>query len=795
LFILLALSLRLANPHEVPVDAVLRCGDATRTVTVGARGVVDVPRSAGCTSADAQLPLTVLELSDDGEEWQQPRVQVLSTNDGACSVPPLWVPSFACRNGVATAYVEPADGAAYEWTAEGADIISGAGTHRVTVQLTDPSLATLRVKRSTGSCAGSTSGVIHVREPIVVKEFSVPQNANADQPVTLRWSYEPGREPNAQLLAGDAFPQPVPLGVSQRSYTFTPKSSGPRTVELRASYAQTIVTAPPKRRRAASGAMTSASECPAARASAKMNVAGCTEQPMTIDVPEDVLAGATFYAGAPAGAGQNVEWSVENGIIKSISPLKELVEITAGAGGKVRITARIEQKPGCFTTTEAEVAILLPAEQCAVPPSATLTLGARDCDSAQVVAHFTGTPPFAGRWSDGREFRTAANVLTHEFTNPGNYTIAEFRDSTCFGNASTLSVDTIKPTVRLEELSNSCGVVRFAVHFSGVPPFTAVWSDWEPIQTMEHRIERTVRIPGGWDDSNEWQIHNFRDAVCDRGPASNILRPFPVAEAGVSDAPHCQTSPVEGALVYVFAHRGYSDFQGPTVAEWADGTVSSTTTNVATRRLPPISTPAASFELKRVTFAGCEADLTGTTANVVYRPTAQVAANLPSSVCAGEQLTARLSLDAAPDALLRWSARGDYATALSPSDGDTFLFTSRLGGKVWVSVATDHLDGKCNGKSNEVAVLFDDPADVVDLKLEPAVIPRGGSSRITWTRQGDFLSNLRVVLPPDRAGALVMESWGAMFLDKVGPGEVPITFEWTDCRGTHSKSVTLTITP
>ena len=789
---LLALSLRLANPHEVPVDALLRCGDATRSVTVDARGVVDVPRSAGCTSADAALPLTVLELADDGDERQR-----LVTSEAACDVPTMWVPSFACRNGMATAYVQPVDGATYEWSVEGATIVSGAGSHRITVQLTDPSLATLRVQRSTGACAGSASGVIHVREPIVVKEFVVPGDVTADQPVTLRWSYEPGREPNAQLLAGDAFAQPIALGASQRSYTFTPKTSGARTIELRASYAHTIATAPPKRRRAASGAMTAASECPAARASAKMNVTGCTEDGIAITVPEDILAGATFFATLSTGG--QVEWSVENGTIKSTSPLKEMIEVVAGAGGKVRITARLEAKPGCFAAAEAEVPIILSAEQCAVPPSATLAVGARDCDRARVVATFTGAPPFSGRWSDGREFRTSANVLTNDYIDSGTYNITEFRDSACFGSVTPVTVETLRPTVRIEEVSNSCGVVRLAATFRGTPPFTAVWSDWEPIHTMEHRIERTARMPGGYNDPDEWQIHNFRDANCDFAPASNILRPAPVPVAGIFGAgPYCQTSSTSGPSVYVSGYRGSGlGFHGPIVAEWMDGAITSSTTNVAIRALPPITTPTGTFELKRVLFAGCEADLESTTVEVINRPTPQVAAIADTSVCMGEQVTARIASPPVPEAVLRWNARGQYALNSSALDGTEFTFTSRLPGSVWVSVAADHLDGKCNSKSAETQVVFGEIMDLVNARLDPDVIKAGGSTRIVWDDSGSSIVP-RIVLPPDRASGLVAQpgaTGGATFIDKAGPGTVPITLQWSDCRGTQSKTLTLTIVP
>lgn len=720
----------------------------------------------------------------------------LAASESACDAPALSVPAFACRNGVATAYVEPVDGGTYAWSIEGATILSGADSHRVTLQLTDPNVVKLRVMRGGKGCAVEASGIIQVREPIVVKELDVPAEVPADQPVTLRWSYEPGREPNAQLLTGDAFAQPVPLPAAQRSYSFTPRTSGARTIELRASYERTIVTAPApaRRRRAASGAMTAASECPAAMRSAKMNVTGCSESPIDIDTPDDVRAGSAFHASLPLGG--EVEWSVENGTIQSTSPLKETIEVVAGTGGKVSIRARIELRPGCFVSSEAEVPIIVGTEQCPVPPSATLAVAARDCDSARVVASFTGTPPFAGRWSDGREFRTAGNVVTNDFILPGTYDITEFRDSACFGNVTPVHVETLRPSVRIEELSNSCGVVRLAATFTGTPPFDAVWSDWEPIHTMERRIERTVRMPGGYDDPREWQIHNFRDANCDFAPASNILRPAPVPVAGIFGAgPYCQTSPHGGPTVMVSGHRGNGlGFSGPIVAEWTDGTVSSSTTNVATRTLPPVSTPTATFELQRVTFAGCEADLEGTTVTVLNRPTAHVEKISRTSPCVGEPVTARIASPVSPEAVLRWSARGQYALNASPLDGDEFTFTSRDRGFVWLSLATEHRDGQCNGKTAETEFFFTHPTEPVGARLDPDVIPAGGVTRIVWENS---TFHAAIIVPPDRASGLTPPTLHtrATFVDKVGPGIVPITLQWNDCRGAHTKTLTLTILP
>jgi len=127
----------------------------------------------------------------------------------------------------------------------------------VAQQITGETSVKLHCTVRTSACAATSgSGVIQIREPIVVREFKVPATTNANEPLTITWSYLPGREPQSQVLTGDLFPQPVTLDTSQRSYTFTPQNGGLRTVELHASYARAIPVAPPskKRRRSASGA-------------------------------------------------------------------------------------------------------------------------------------------------------------------------------------------------------------------------------------------------------------------------------------------------------------------------------------------------------------------------------------------------------------------------------------------------------------------------------------------------------------------------------------------------------------
>lgn len=788
---LLALSLRLVNPHEVPVDAALRCGEATRGVSVGARAVVDVPDADGCTSADALLPLTLFSLTADAKgERQQP---LGAEEEGACAVPALWLPSFACRNGTATAWIEAVDGATYEWTVEGATIVSGAGTSRVTLQITDPAIAKLDVRRSSDTCAVSTGGVIHVREPIVIRDFTVPQTANTDQPVTLRWSYDLGREPVSQLLTGDMFPNPIALPAAQRSYTFTPKSSGARTVELRASYAHVIPTALPKRRRATSAATATASECPSALASAKMNVSGCVDEVLTLDAPEDVAAGSTFMASVPLTGNQKAEWSVEGGTVKSISTFTETVEVTAGTSGRVRLTARVEQKPGCFVTAEAEVPILLAVEQCTTPPTATLSTGLRDCDRVQVVAEFTGTPPFRGLWSDGAELHVSSNRVVRELRRGGIVTLTQFRDAACYGRPASAETEDGQQSVRLELIENRCGIARVVAHFSGTPPFTGYWAgDYTRFSTTERRLERTVKNTGPVASQFLWQVV-LEDAGCKRYTDSWTLMvdPVPVARAG--PYPVCQTKPHEGAWVAVYAER--YRLNDPVVAEWTDGVVSVGTIYGVGRRVPPIVTPSEQFTLRRVLVGGCEADLEHPTATILNRPTAQIAPTLPGRACAGEQLTARIHQQPSSESVLRWSLRGNYAMAAAPLDGKEFTFTSRLEGNVALSLFTEHGDGMCNSQSREVHVWFDAPADVLNVKLDPATIPRGGVTRITWETEGRFFDRVKVAVPPERAAGLTLDVWGATYADTTGPGTVPITFTWSDCRGSHTKAVHLTVTP
>jgi hypothetical protein len=76
-------------------------------------------------------------------------------------------------------------------------------------------------------------------------------------------------------------------------------------------------------------------------------------------------------------------------------------------------------------------------------PTARVTGGGSACDAVTVIATFTGTPPFTGRWSDGLTFSTSATQLARSVRQSGIYTLAEFADAECAGETSGSAVVTI----------------------------------------------------------------------------------------------------------------------------------------------------------------------------------------------------------------------------------------------------------------------------------------------------------------------------------------------------------------
>jgi hypothetical protein len=76
-------------------------------------------------------------------------------------------------------------------------------------------------------------------------------------------------------------------------------------------------------------------------------------------------------------------------------------------------------------------------------PAARVTGGGSACDAVTVAATFTGAPPFTGRWSDGLTFSTSSMQVARTVRQSGVYTLAEFADAQCMGDASGSAAVTI----------------------------------------------------------------------------------------------------------------------------------------------------------------------------------------------------------------------------------------------------------------------------------------------------------------------------------------------------------------
>ena len=763
----------------------MRCGDELRAVRLDAGEVLDV---SGCTTATSEQRVVVLETSvEDGIERQR-----IVDPEAACDIPPVHVPLFACINGLVTAAVDPVAGASYEWSAEGATIVGDATANRAVFRVDEKS-ATLRCSVTTEACGSSDAvAVVAVREPIDIRGFVVPAESPANQPLTLSWSYVPGHEPRSQALTGDLFPEPVFLPAAERSYTFTPQTGGTRTVELRASHSEVVPIAPrPKRRRRSVSGGVSASECPGAVATAKIEIRGCAGAEPLLEVPFDAAAGSAFVASVIIADGETVEWSVENGTVQSVSPFYDQAMIVAGSSGTTKVTARVERAPGCFATATASVPVILPAAQCAIPPAASLTYVGHDCQRATMRATFTGTPPFAGEWSDGTPFRTSAALL-HQFSSPGTYTIRNFRDASCFGSVNgEKTLETLRPRVDLRA-TPSCGVTNLVATLKGVPPFTLQWSDGPRTTTSDTIVTRAV--PGDPQGYARQVVVYVRDAACSSlFTTSDQVTIAPPIVARYGDWPHCQTDPAYGTNIVAT----FSGGTGPYLVEWSDGVsvVSAFDTSVR-RQVGPITGPSAQYEIVRATAGACEVEPTHRIATVLNRPSAVIRTPTDTWGCTGEVMTATLSRVPLPEATLLWSLT-NHAPVLSGQGTPSITFTADSPGTFALTVKTTYPDGSCTTTSPKVSYAFVQRRTLRNIRLIPQTIQRGGSATVTWDMDGTP-SNVKVTTTPEYGTGLRIDGCcGAIFTDKVRvAATVPITVSWDDsCDGPKQETVMLTIAP
>ncbi|HEX6086096.1 MAG TPA: hypothetical protein VF266_16305 [Thermoanaerobaculia bacterium] len=684
-------------------------------------------------------------------------------------------PSFGCRNGEATAYVPPVDGATYAWSAEGATIVSGAGTNRVTLRLGNGTTAKVNVAVG----ADSASAVISLREPIEVRELVVPATADANQPVTIRWSYAPGREPVSQLLAGSALAQPVVLAAQQRSHTFTPKNSG--SIELHASYANAIPLAAPRRRRASSGSAVAATECPAAKVTRSLEVRGCSAAEPQLDVPEDVEAGEVFAVTTDVGAGDKTEWSVEGGSVQSTSPFGESIVVVAGASGRLLVGVRITRAAGCIALASAEVPII--ARQCTTAaPEAALSIIGRDCDSAIVQATFTGTPPFAGVWSDGTAFRSGAHTAVHEFHGGGDIAIRDFHDGSCFGVVrGATSLVRLQPSVTLSG-SGACGNGTLTATFDGVPPFSGTWSDGESFTTSSTTLQRRV-------DAGDWSIVTLTDAACTTASVkSNTIR----VAAGPRlrfDEPFC-IAPGSSTSITPRITGGSPPYR----VVWSDGVVSESSENVVQRRIPDSPEPVRTFEIVEATANGCEVALEAPVATLLRRDYAAGDHRGSTHCTATDSMLSLARTPSTPGAILTWTFMSPDVKLVSGQGTATPTVRAEKALKTYATITTTYPDGHCDFVDNYIPLEFRTQSNVNSAQAVPDTIARFGTSTL-FLNVGGVPQSLTVT--PTRGRITMSGCCTGYYTDTTGePGTVHFIIQWSDpCLGERQMTTTLTVTP
>lgn len=467
--------LRLVNPHPIVVDARLTCADGPRELQLDPHAVVDLAVGASCTAPTLESTLPLIALETRGETDQR------LISELSCLAVTMSAPLFACEKGVATASVPLYEGATYAWTAEGGTIAGSTNTNRVTVNLGEAASVKLACVVTRGPCSPTATGVIAIRKPLLIHELNVPQQADTAQPLTINWSYEGEAAPAAQLLTGDAFPQPVSLSGDQRSYTFTPTTSGTRNVELTASYATSIQppAAPKGRRRAAGTTFATATQCPSARMTKQIELRGCALETPEINAPADVESGSTFTASVDVLPGDGVIWEVKGGgTLVSSSSLPQIEVRVDDFGPAVDLRVRVFRSEDCENQS-AYLVTVHPRAVCATnPPTVELSVLSRDCYKAMIQAVFTGTPPFRGRWFDGTEFETSAAMITHEnyiqgvYDDKGPIGIGNFRDAICNGLNAGVSVEDIRPDAIVSVSGGNCTNSKIVATLIGTPPFS-----------------------------------------------------------------------------------------------------------------------------------------------------------------------------------------------------------------------------------------------------------------------------------------------------------------------------------
>ena len=155
-----------------------------------------------------------------------------------------------------------------------------------------------------------------------------------------------------------------------------------------------------------------------------------------------------------------------------------------------------------------------------------------------VKAVFTGRPPFSGNWSDGSAFTTSSSSISHEVSKADAYTITRFTDHTCQGTVSGSAIFDGGSGVTVELRGSACTNGTIVATFTGVPPFSGVWSDTLVPFTMSQRtLEHKPKSEAYW-----YGIGEFHDAVCAEPYTQPTRSPFSIRRrsGAISTAAHAR---------------------------------------------------------------------------------------------------------------------------------------------------------------------------------------------------------------------------------------------------------------
>jgi len=783
--------LRVYNPYRMPVDAIVNCaGGAQRNVRVESMDAVDVP---GCAVVwiDAPFPLIPFEtMEEDGVETQR----VLDP-ESSCAPFAVEAPLFGCRGGAATVTVPYEAGVAYAWSVEGASVVSGHGTNRLVLTLGDGNSARV-TSTVTGACAATAQAVISLRNPLVLDEFNVPSVATANTQTKVDWSYAGGVSPVTQVLLGDAFDAPVVLGGDVRSYAWTPKTVGSKSVELRASYGTNVSTKPPRRRRATGGSGPTAI-CPAVRTSKRMEVGGCSKRNIVVDAPDSVEAGSTFTASVELRTAESAKWTVANGTILS-GATSDTATVKAGnVPGELQLYVTVIAGPSCEDTVQTRIPIGERASCTTSTPTATLTVEEVKCDSITVKATFAGTPPFHGSWSDGgAPFQTSSSTLTHVFKRTGaSYSIRDFRDASCSGTVTPPAhIPSIGPSASVRVEGPKCRPGAKAIGtLSGKPPFVGAWSGGTSFTTYETTIETTLP------NTEYAQIVALNDADCPYTYAQSNkvyleLRPH----ARLRETSFCLTNSSSYAILRVDVQ--YSE--PPFTVYWSDGVVTNGGPNErsVTRAVWSVAAEKT-YTVTRVTSMTCEGTLEPerTSAVVTFRAGPRIDRSTSDLVsCSGSTSKIRLLSGVHPAAKLKWTlTNGDILSGQGTSEIE---IRNRVPA-TQVTVEATYPDARC-AASDWASTAIKWPGKIVDFTVSPATIPVGGTAVIHFITDENVDFVTLDADPATRESAFSLANAYCTnqgrdctlhYNDKHGAGAVDLILKAGNLCATDAKTIRLTI--